>query len=183
MNYPGAWGNLFFAGMIMTAFIIMVMVFKKKQLKYIIISASFGILLSVSMLIGFNIHTRLIVGISSNTEPSIVRINSYNNNNHVELTDYTVLDEEFINSAISLQPLDQNSQRELRINSVKEAGENYSVWLSYPEKYGHNYDYILYINGDVIYSNHGNSNPDNRIYYEDNGFLDLLQQIIPLYGS
>ncbi|BCJ96136.1 hypothetical protein acsn021_37050 [Anaerocolumna cellulosilytica] len=57
------------------------------------------------------------------------------------------------------------------------------MWFSYPEKYGHNYDYILYINGSVIYSNHENNNSGNRIYYEDNGFLNLLQQIIPLYGS
>ena len=176
MNYPGGWGNLVITGIIMTILISALMIVQKEK-KKIFLTAGVGILFSVLMFSGYLIHTGLIVGTSKVLPADRIHISNYGDTN-ITFTEETEESRKLTALAVSLKAEPKSKQKELRIKEIDPTEDLFNIWISYPKKYGHSYDLILYVSGGRIYSYHGTGEPESRIFYEDNGFYDMLQSIL-----
>jgi hypothetical protein len=179
MNYPGGWGNLMIVGVIMTILTILLMVLQRKSWKYTVFAATVGIVISAGLFVGFLVHTNLIVGTSKKLQAVSIRISNYDNIN-ISLDGKNSLDKEFAEAAVGLKEKSRIEQNKLKYDKDNEKDEEtrYHVWISYPEKYGQSYDLILYVEGDTIYSNHGDGTPESRVFFENNGLIELLEKLL-----
>ncbi|WMJ85641.1 hypothetical protein [Anaerocolumna sp. MB42-C2] len=177
MNYPGGWGNLVLTGIIMTILVSALMIVQKEKKKKIFLAAGAGILFSVLMFAGYLIHTSLIVGTSKVLPADRIHISDYGDTN-ITLTEETDEGRRLTALAVSLKAEPKSKQKELKAKVVDREEDLLNIWISYPKKYGHSYDLILYVGGGLIYSYHGTGESESRIFYEDNGFYDMLQSII-----
>lgn len=178
MNYPGGWGNFLVVGVCMTIIIIVFMLITKIKAKWILVTGVIGILFTLAMLLGFVLHTNLIVGTSKTMKATSIWITSAEGGVNRDVTQQDKLTEKFIQAAVDLNAKSRAIQKELKAIEDTSGNEVYHVWISFPKKYGQSYDLILYVDGDRIYSYHGYGTPDNRVYYEDNGFCELLQKLL-----
>jgi len=178
MNYPGGWGNFLVVGLLMTLIMVAMMAITKVKVKRIAFVASIGIVFTCIMFFGFILHTNLIVGSSKTMEATSIRISCFDVDINVDATRDTDLATQFIAAAVSMKAKDANEQKKLRAERDLDGKTAYHIWISYPEKYGQSYDLILYVDGNKIYSNHGMGTPNSRLFYEDNGFYELLQRLV-----
>ncbi|MDD3174355.1 MAG: hypothetical protein PHF63_11990 [Herbinix sp.] len=178
MNYPTGWGNLVLVGLIMTILSTIIMMIQKMSRKRILLIASLGFIFSISMFFGFMIHTNLIVGTSKTFHPTSIWINCYDKDINLEMEKDSTLAQKFLTSAISLKALTKSEQKEVKSQAEHQGENTYNIWISFPKKYGQSYDFIFYVQGDKIYSHHGMGTAEDRVFYSDNGFLELLQNII-----
>jgi len=178
MNYPGGWGNFMFVGFSMTILVIIILIITKTSSKWMIITAIIGIAFTGIMFLGFIIHTNLIVDTSKSMKATSVWISGYEDNINIHCSIGEKITDELIASVVALEAKPNSERNKPQSTTDTSADVVYHIWISYPEKYGQSYDLIMYADGYNIYSYHGGGTPDTRVYYEDNGFLQNLQDII-----
>lgn len=180
MNYPGGWGNFMFVGAVMTILVVLILVITKKSIKRILLCTIIGIVFTCSMFLAFLIHTDLIVDTSKTMKATSVWISGYENNINIHSSVGEEITDRLIASAVALETKPNSERSKPQPIPDTSAAVVYNIWISYPEKYGQSYDLIIYVEGNKIYSYHGGGTPDTRVYYEDNGFLQNLQDIIDM---
>ena len=81
-----------------------------------------------------------------------------------------------------LKPVSKKEQMKLREELLK--NEDYIddtllIWTEYPEKWGHNFDLMVYVYEDMIFIDKGYDYNQQPIvsFFEDNGLLELVDEI------
>lgn len=186
LNIPWNYGGLMLVIWVLTIgtmFAAVIMKINKKKIFEVFI---LGICLSVVVLCSFRMHTLLIVHTADNCTPesgNILMISQGDDDSdiNINLKQGSSELEKLKNLCYSLKPLPRNMQKEMQVkeNNIDYENEN-TIWVTFKKSYGQNYNMIVNVYNNIIYIQRNNL---DKIYYEDNGLIDYIEQIKIEYSN
>lgn len=177
MNQPGGYGNLIITVLIMTILVEILLVFYHKSLKLKIITVLVGIVCSVILFVGYLFNCNLIVSVIGKEEPVSVHANGWAND--INLNMNKEQQDKLVSYCETLQPVSIEQQEKLKSAFYADGNitcNSLLIWITYPKKYGHNYDLMVCVYENMIFIRKGYNNKNKEIvtFYKDNGILSLI---------
>ncbi len=176
LNQPKSYGNVIFTIVCMTLITEIISFCKKKSIKCMCMIAVAGCVLS---LLTFNLYvwnTDKIVTVKDEEQGVLSHV-GYWGGDEVEVTEK----ERIIELCEKLEPVSEEEQ--VRLEQEYFADEDYlidsvTIWITYPEKYGHNFSLKVSVHGESVYvwKGYDNHQKDIVTFYEDNGIVDLVKE-------
>ncbi len=178
MNQPRGYANLMVVFLVMTLITEIILFLYHKSWVKKLVTALAGVILTLLIWAGYLINCDLIVSVIHTSEPSSIHVGGWGH--QVDVTMNEEQKEQLITYCETLQPVNAQKERALEAAFHKSGFTSKSIliWSTYPRKYGHNYDLMVCVYQDMIFIRKGyNGKQEIVTFYEDNGILDLLQEI------
>ena len=180
MNQPGGYSNLILTVLIMTLLIEILLIAYRKPLIIKIITLVAGILCTLLLFAGYLFNCNLIVSVLGHEEPVSVSANGWGTD--INLTMNKGQQDTLVSYCESLEPVSQDQEKELESTFYANGnitGNSLLIWITYPQKYGHNYDLMVCVYDDMIFIRKGYNNKSKEIvtFYKDNGLLSFINQL------
>lgn len=181
MNQPGGYGNLIITILVMTLIIEVILIYKRKSLKYKLLTPFVGIVCSVLLFIGYLINCNLIVSVIGKEEPIQIHADGWNSDSDIVIDDKEK--EQLITYCETLKPVPFKQEREYENLYYKSGGsmttDSFFIWITYPKKYGHHYDLMVCVYQSKIFIQKGYNQENKAIvtFFQDNGLLALVNDM------
>ena len=177
MNQPRSYGNLIITVLIMTILVEVLLVFYRKSAKLKIITVLVGIVCSVILFAGYLFNCKLIVSVIGKEEPVSVHANGWATD--INLNMNKEQQDRLVSYCEALQPVPIEQEKKLESIFYADGnitGDSLLIWITYPKKYGHNYDLMVCVYDNMIFIRKGYNNKNKEIvtFYKDNGLLSLI---------
>lgn len=180
MNQPRGYGNLIITLLIMTILAEFLLFLYHQSVNVKIITLLAGIICSGLLFAGYLLNCNLIVSVMGKTEPVSVRADGWTSKMNLDMT--REQEAKLVSFCETLQPV--SAQQEKRLEQAFYAngnmtGDSLLIWITYPKKYGHNYDLMVCVYDTMIFVRKGYNNKNREIvtFYEDNGLLSFINQL------
>jgi hypothetical protein len=180
MNQPRGYGNLIITALVMTIIAEILLIVYRKSIKIKIFTLLAGMLCAVLLFAGYLFNCNLIVSVIDIEKPVSVRANGWGTD--INLNMNTEQQDKLVSYCETLEPVPADQEKELE--NVFYADGNMTsnsllIWITYPKKYGHNYDLMVCVYDNMIFVRKGYNNRNKEIvtFYKDNGLLSLINQM------
>lgn len=175
LNQPKSYGNVIFMIVCMTLITEILLLRKKKKIKWLVIIAVVGCVSSITTFKMYEWNTDKIVSVKDEEQGVLSHV-GYWVGDAVEVTEK----EKIIELCEKLEPVSEEEQA--RLEQEYFADEDYlidsvTIDITYPEKYGHSFVLAVSVHDDNVYIWKGYSNKQEDIvtFYEDNGIAELVK--------
>lgn len=184
-NEPESYGRIIMAVVIsvLAAEIVCFLCHKRLWIKLTVLAA--GVLVPIALVGMYHINCRLIVSVLWEETPEYVIVTWANPDGSTSLRYWPDLEEqeqllEFCRNLTVMS--DEELQDELTTKWIMESGSSWQhdgIYLSFPQKYGHEYTLSLDIRGDYLYFLRGHSSRNDIIVtlFEDNGLIQYMETL------
>lgn len=182
-NEPQSYGRLIVAAVIFALVVEVVCFLRHKKLWIKLVMLAAGILAPVALAGMYRINCQLIVSVLWEQQPEYVIVTWTNPDGSTSLRYWSDSEEqeqllEFCRNMTVVS--DVKLQEELTTKWIMESGSSWqhdSIYLSFPEKYGHEYTLNLDIRGDYLYFWRGHSRTGDTFVtlFEDNGLIQYMK--------
>ena len=179
MNQPKSYGNIMFTIVVVMIIAEIILIRHKKSKKLM------GILAVGTVVLVFGIFQIYLYNVNQ-----IVSVIEEEDGRHTSIGYWVGEDWDVDESTLKefnllceeLKPISKKEQMKLREELTK--NEDYIddtllIWTEYPEKWGHNFDFMVCVYEDMIFIDKGydyNQQPI-VIFFEDNGLLELVDEV------
>ena len=180
MNQPRGYGNLIITALVMTILIEIMLMAYRKSTKIKIITLLSGMLCAALLFAGYLFNCNLIVSVIGNEEPVSVSANGWGTD--IKLNMNKEQQDKLVSYCETLGPVSADQEKELENSFYADGnitGNSLLIWITYPEKYGHNFDLMVCVYDNMIFVRKGYNNRNKEIvtFYKDNGLLSLINQM------
>lgn len=180
MNQPRGYGNLILTVLIMTLLVEILLIAYHKSIKMKIITLLAGILCVVLLFAGYLFNCNLIVSVVGKEEPVSVHANGWGTD--IKLNMNKEQQDKLVSYCETLEPVTANQEKMLESTFYSDGNitsNSLLIWITYPKKYGHNYDLMVCVYHNMIFIRKGYNNDNEEIvtFYKDNGILSLINQV------
>lgn len=177
MNQPKSYGNAIFTIFIMTIITVVLLILRKKSIKAMCIVALIGCLAAVATFKLYEWNTDEIVSVIEEKQGVLSSI-GYWGGDLFEVDN----EEEIIEKCEKLQPVSEDKQNKLREEYYADGNyliDSITIWITYPEKYGHNFVLTVSVHGENVYiwKGYGNDQKEIVTFYENNGIAELVNRL------
>lgn len=180
MNQPRGYGNLIITLLIMTLLIEILLIAYRKSIKIKAVTLLVGTLCAVLLFAGYLFNCNLIVSVIGTEEPISVHANGWGTD--ISLSMNKDQQDKLIAYCETLELVSTNQEKALENTFYADGnitGNSLLIWITYPKKYGHNYDLMVCEYDNMIFVRKGYNNKNKEIvtFYKDNGLLSLINQM------
>jgi len=180
MNQPRGYGSLIITVLIMTLIIEILLIAYHKSIKIKIFTLLAGILFSGLLFAGYLLNCNLIVSVIGNEEPISVSANGWGTDIHLNMNKEQ--QDKLVSYCETLEPVSTGQEKKFESTFYADGnitGNSLLIWMTYPKKYGHNFDLMVCVYDNMIFVRKGynNSNKEIVTFYKDNGLLSLINQM------
>lgn len=176
MNQPKSYGNVMFTIVVMTIIVEIVLFRHKKSKKIMCLLAASGCVFTAAVFGMYLLNVEKIVSVIEEEDCLNVNI-GYWAGNDLNLTEEQK--ENIARMCEELEPVSAEEEAKLEAEFYAD-GEWTSkavlIWVTYPEKYGHNFDLMVCVYEDHVFIRKGYGNDQKEIvtFFEDNGLIEAL---------
>jgi hypothetical protein len=180
MNQPRGYGNLIITVIIMTLIIEILLIAFHRSIKIKIITLLAGILCAVLLFAGYLFNCNLIVSVIGKEEPISVRANGWGTD--INLNMNKEQQDKLVSYCETLEPISADQEKKSESTFYADGnitGKSLLIWITYPKKYGHNFDLMVCVYDNMIFVRKGYDNRSKEIvtFFKDNGLLSLIDQM------
>lgn len=180
MNQPRSYGNLIITILIMTILVEVLLMFYRKSVKLKIITILVGLVCSVLLFAGYLFNCNLIVSVIGKEEPVSVHANGWATD--INLNMNKEQQDRLVSYCETLLPVSIEQEKELESTFYADGnitGDSLLIWITYPKKYGHNFDLMVCVYENMIFIRKGYNNNNKEIvtFYKDNGLLSFIDHL------
>lgn len=176
MNEPRSYGNWMFTVVVMCILVELVILLKKRSLKEKILVPLAGAALVILLFGGYLLNCNLIVSVMYEETPVSI---SWDKGD--EEKSLLVDGQQLVEYCTTLQPVSKAENEKLTEEFMNAEGNWFmdaqSIWIHYPEKYGHNFVLLVRVYEEKIFvwKGYGNGQKPVITFFENNGLIELLK--------
>jgi hypothetical protein len=156
------------------------LIYYKKPGKLKVMTIVGGILCVLLLFGGYLLNCNLIVSVAGKENPISVHANGWATDLKLNLN--REQQDKLVSYCETLQPVSAEQEKKLEskfYSNENIVGNSLLIWITYPKKYGHNYDYMVCVYDNMIFVRKGYNYKNRELvtFFQDNGLLSFIAQM------